>query len=177
MLATTEKVDADLLVVEGWMPDHVAEQVIHEFNSGKYQWIVATGGPLQLGGYLCGYRTYAAAMRATLIHLGVDAEKIVAVPAPDTKRDRTYASAVALRNWLERSHYAVKGINLCSLNVHARRSHYLFRLALGDRYPLGILALDDGRVGENDWWTSSEGVRRVIGEFIAMGYAYLVFSP
>ena len=41
-------------------------------------------------------------------------------------RDRTYGSAVALRNWLREHNVPVSGINVITEDLHARRYRLLF---------------------------------------------------
>ncbi len=45
-LSVNEPVDADILIVEGWIPSGADEKVIEEFNKGNYSLLVTTGGPL-----------------------------------------------------------------------------------------------------------------------------------
>lgn len=42
-LSLTSRTDANLLVVEGWLPDYAIDEAYKEFKSGKYDLIVTTG--------------------------------------------------------------------------------------------------------------------------------------
>ena len=42
-LSLTSRTDANLLVVEGWLPDYAIEEAYSEFKSGRYNLIVTTG--------------------------------------------------------------------------------------------------------------------------------------
>ena len=44
-LATTHRVDANMLVVEGWVHAYVIRAAVKEFETGSYQRVFATGGP------------------------------------------------------------------------------------------------------------------------------------
>lgn len=57
---------------------------------------MTTGGPIYSQLPCSDYKSYAALAAAVLRDLQVDAGRIVAVPAPDVKKDRTYVSALAL---------------------------------------------------------------------------------
>lgn len=175
-LAITDKVEANVLIVEGWLSDHAVNGAAQEFKRNGYQLIVTAGGPLQTGHHLSEYTSLAELTRATLVRLGVDPEKIISVPSAHTRKDRTYAAAAAVSQWLQQSHYAVSGINLFSSSVHARRSHYLFSQAIKGNYPLGVIAYEHDQFDADDWWKSSAGVRAIISETIAIAYAYLVFD-
>jgi len=42
-LSKSSRTDANLLVVEGWLPDYAIDEAYREFNSGRYDLIVTTG--------------------------------------------------------------------------------------------------------------------------------------
>jgi len=117
-LAPKFPIKADILVVEGWMEDYALKSAIEEFEKGGYQRLITTGTPVRLGYYLSQYKTTAELAAATLTALGFDADKLVIVSAPEVLRNRTAASAVALREWIAQSGLNVKSINLYSYDVH-----------------------------------------------------------
>ena len=45
-LAVTERVDADVLVVEGWVHDYAIRSAVEEFRRGSYHKLLTTGGPI-----------------------------------------------------------------------------------------------------------------------------------
>ena len=174
-LAITERVPAAVLVVEGWVPDYVLEEAGAEFQRHHYAKLYVTGGPLETGQHLSEYKTYAELGAATLIRLGVSKNALKAVPAPWVRQDRTYTSAVILRNWL-RLHNAIgTNINVISLGAHARRTRLLFRMAFEDGSRVGIIAIKDRDYAPDQWWQSSQGARTVIDELVAYIYARTVF--
>lgn len=173
-LAVSQPVkEAEILVVEGWLPDYAIKEAIGEFNSGKYQMVITTGLPLSKGYYLAEYKNFAQLAAATMVKLGFDPNKLVAVPGPEVMKDRTYASAIALREWLEAAKNPVKAINLYTFGPHARRSWLLFKKALAPEITVGVIAVAPQDYDPQQWWGSSEGVRTVIGETIAYIYARL----
>ncbi len=174
-LASTEPVDADVLVVEGWLPDYALEGVVKEFRSHPYHCVITTGGPVDAGEVLSGYKTYAALSAATLSRLGLDSTKIVAVPAPRLQVNRTFASALSLKRWLKISGATVHSFNLYSLGVHTRRSRLLFQKALGNSTPVGSIAATDFSYNPDRWWRYSSGVEGVIFESVGYLYVKLLF--
>src|ERR1700747_799558 len=51
-LAITHRVDADVLVVEGWIHEYAIRAAVDEFRSGSYERVFTTGGPVEgTGGY------------------------------------------------------------------------------------------------------------------------------
>src|SRR5437660_848146 len=99
-LAVNDPVDGGALVMEGWLPDYALQEAITEFRRGHHSRIFVTGGPLENGAPLSEYRTYAELGAATLLRLGLNTNAVQAVPAPRVRLDRTYASALALKDWL-----------------------------------------------------------------------------
>ena len=94
------------------------------------------------------------------------------------ERNRTYSTAIALRNWLLNNMQSSEiSINIFSLGPHARRTRLLFDMALGDIVNIGIIATDNINYNANRWWKSSTGVRIVIDEVIAYAYAKTIFYP
>jgi hypothetical protein len=169
-LAVTERVPTTVLVVEGWLPDFALQAALAEFRQGGYREIWVTGGPLEKGSPLLAYRTHAEAGRAILERLGAPPDAVHAVPAPKVQKDRTFASAVALRTWWQQRHPS-SAFNVLSTDAHARRTHLLFAKAFGATPRIGIIATPDERYDGARWWRSSDGVRTVLSELIAYGYA------
>ncbi|MBE9092567.1 YdcF family protein [Tychonema sp. LEGE 07203] len=173
-LAVNSPLKADILVVEGWLPDYAIESAIAEFKKGEYRQLITTGPPVSKGYYLAEYKNYAELTAATCIALGFDKDKLVAVPAPNVVKHRTAASAIALRDWLAASALKVDSINLYSFGPHARRSWIIFKEVLHPEIKVGIIAAEPQDYNPQEWWKSSEGFRTVTGEIIAYIYARFI---
>lgn len=176
-LAVTESLSAEALVVEGWVPDFVLEEAIVIFKRDRYRRLYVTGGPLDHGGPLSEYKTYAELGAATLVRMGMNKSAIKAVPAPSVWRDRTYSSALALKEWLLQHAANEASINLVTVGAHAKRSQLLFQKALGKDSRVGIIAIEGREYDPKRWWRSGNGARTVVGELGAYTYALLFFSP
>lgn len=167
-------VNADLLIVEGWVSDDNAQEAIQEFKSHPYKAIVTTGTQLPRGYYLSEYKSFAELSRASLIKMGIPTDQIIAVPAAGVPRDRSYTSAVALSHWLRSQSLSNPGVyrsaNLFSESVHARRSWMLFKRALGSQLELGVISAPSTDYNADRWWTQSEGFKRVLFETIGWVY-------
>ncbi len=174
-LAVTAPVTSSVLVVEGWMPDYGMKEVILETQRTPYATLVVTGGPLERGAPLSNYGTYAELGAATLGKLGANTPSPQAVSAADVYRDRTFTSALALRDWLKARGPMPAKINLVSLGAHARRSRLLFNKVFGPNVEIGIIAVPDRGYDANKWWRSSQGFRSVTDEFIGYLYARFIF--
>ncbi len=165
--------NADLLVVEGWLTDENAQDAIQEFKAHPYRAIVTTGTRLPRGYYLSEYKSFAELSRASLIKMGVPEDKVVAVPAPGVARDRSYTSAVAFSQWLQKRDpvFPIRSANLLSESVHSRRSWMLFKRALAGQIELGVIAAPPSDYKAERWWTQSEGFKRVL--FESIGWIYV----
>ncbi|RUR74481.1 YdcF family protein [Chlorogloeopsis fritschii PCC 9212] len=172
-LAVTSPVKADILVVEGWIPDYALVQALAEFKKNSYRQLITTGIPLEKGFYLAEYKTYAEMAAATLKKLGLEPEKIVVVPSQEVTKDRTYASAIALQQWLENANFKIEAVNLFTYATHARRSWLIFQQALAPKIQVGVIASSPQNYDPNKWWMYSTGVRSVINEVVAYVYAFI----
>jgi uncharacterized SAM-binding protein YcdF (DUF218 family) len=176
-LAVNDPVPGGVLVVEGWVPDYVLEAAIAEFKRNHYARLFVTGIPLQHGEPLSEYKNYANLGAASLLKLGMKTNDVQALPTPATQRDRTYAMALSLKAWLDEHQMSPTKVNLVTSGPHARRSRLIFKKALGRGFPVGVLPIPAKDFDEQHWWRSSQGVRIVIGEALAYGYARLLFHP
>jgi hypothetical protein len=176
-LAITQPMRGEILIVEGWAPDQVLKQALDEFNTHNYQLLVTAGGPLTSGFFLSEYKNYAELCAVSLKRLGMDSTRLVMVIVPLVDQDRTYASALAVRDWLNASQRMPKSADVFTTGPHARRTRLLYQMAFGDRTNIGIIAATEYRYNPRKWWRTSNGVRTVLDETIAYLYARLLFWP
>ncbi|MEA5602410.1 ElyC/SanA/YdcF family protein [Nostoc sp. UHCC 0252] len=162
---------AEVLVVEGWLPDYAIQQALSEFKTGSYRLVITTGGSIEKGNYLSEYKNFAEVSAATFKKLGLESEKVVAVPTPMVIKDRSYASAAEFNRWLSNSDLNPQSVNVFSLDVHTRRSWLLFKKLLTPNVQVGAIAAKTQDYEPNKWWDSSHGVRAIIDESIAYLYA------
>jgi len=177
-LAITERVDADALVVEGWVHPYAIRVSVDEFSAHPYQWVFTTGGPVVgNGGYVNDYQTSASVGAELLKKAGVPAELVKMVPSHVIGRDRTYSSAIALREWFKEHNLQVQALNVVTEDAHARRTRLLFERALGPDVAVGVIAVRNPDYDAKHWWRYSEGVERVVEESVAYLYAKVLFHP
>src|SRR5437867_13439926 len=177
-LATTHRVDAEVLVVEGWIHEYAIRAALKEFQSNHYARIFTTGGPVEgSGGYINDYCTWASVGADLLRMNGLANGSVQMVPSRVMDRDRTYGSAVALRNWFRDHNMAVSGIDVVTEDLHARRTRLLFQKAVGKDVQVGIIAVANVDYPANRWWRYSQGLKDVVSESAAYVYARLFFFP
>ena len=139
-LALTQPVDANVLVVEGWVHPYAIQAGAEEFRAHHYRQIFTTGGPVVgRGGYINDYQTSASNGADLLKKTGIPAELIQMVPSHIIGRDRTYSSAIALRDWFRAHDVQVRGLNIVTEGAHARRTRLLFEKALGSDVKVGVI--------------------------------------
>jgi len=177
-LAITHRVNANILVVEGWIHEYAIRAAVKEFRSNHYERVFTTGGPVVgTGGYINDFYTSASVGADLLKKWGLPDERLQMVPSRVMDRDRTYGSAVALRNWFRDHNMVVRSVNVMTEDMHARRTRLLFEEALGKSVTVGIIAVPNPDYDARRWWRYSDGVREVKGESIAYIYARFFFYP
>jgi uncharacterized SAM-binding protein YcdF (DUF218 family) len=177
-LAVTLRVDTNVLVVEGWIHEYAIRAAVEEFRSNSYQRVLTTGGPVEgNGGYINDYNTSASVGAELLKKYGLATESLQMIPSRVMDRDRTYGSAVALRNWFRERNMPVRSINVVTENLHARRTRLLFEKALGHDVAVGVIAVANPDYDASHWWRYSAGVKDVVSEGAAYVYARLLFYP
>ena len=169
---------ARTLVVEGWLDRPDLDQAAAIVRRGRYALVLTTGGPVPAG-FDDPARWSSYAERAAS-HLRVNTPagtRITAIPAPDSAQDRTFLSAVMLREWAKRNGAVLEAVDLVSAGVHARRSRRLYQAALGPEVAVGILATAPAEYDPERWWASSTGAKTVLGETIALAWTVCCFHP
>ncbi len=173
-LALTQPVkNADYLVFEGWLSDEDLDAVRSLQARLGGTTLYCTGGPIEYARELIPFATWAEASAVRFVTNGIAPERVTAVPAPATRTDRTYTSALALRRHLDASGVRSGTYLLVTSGTHARRSLCLFQLALGDERIVRVHALPPTDYDPARWWTSSGGVRAVVYEGLACAYTRL----
>lgn len=177
-LAVTHRENTKILVVEGWIHPYAVIAAVKEFETGHYDRVFVTGGPIEgNGGYINDYNTEAAAGADLLSIAGIPNNCLQMVPSHVWNRNRTYYSAVALRDWFRAHHVQIHSMNVLTEEAHARRTWLLFQEAFGNDVRVGIISVPNPDYDAKHWWRYSDGVRDVIGEAIAYLYAKFFFWP
>ena len=161
------------LVLEGWLPDATLQALVDHPYFEQAARIYCTGGPFEMGQMLTGHQTLAELVRARLLTLGVEPDRVVAVPAERVPHNRTWVAARTLRDELAVTP-PPEPVWLISQGTHARRSHRLFRHALSGVVAIEVWALPAEFFGRDDWWRNSDGVKGMLGELL--GVPYTVWS-
>jgi uncharacterized SAM-binding protein YcdF (DUF218 family) len=176
-LALNRPLPGGVIVVEGWLSDKALQIAAQEMSRSNYTRLYVTGGPLESGAHLSEYKNYAQLGAAVLLRFGINSNILVAVPSPWVAHDRTFTSAATLRTWFRERHENPARITVVTFGAHARRSRLLFQQAFGEKVEVGVIAVPPDDYDPRRWWASSQGVRLVISELLAYGYARVLFRP
>lgn len=177
-LAVTHRENTKILVVEGWIHPYAINAAVNEFKTGHYDRVFVTGGPMDgSGGYINDWTTEASVGADLLRKAGIPGNSLRMVPSHVWNRNRTYYSAIALRDWFSTNHIRVDNMNVLTQEAHARRTWLLFQEAFGKDVRVGIISVPNPDYKANQWWHYSDGVRDLIDEAIAYIYAKLFFWP
>ncbi len=166
---------ADVVIVEGWVPDVAIQQAADELAAGRCEWICTAGVDLDRGDAMGGgAKDWANFAANSLRARGVPDEKLIIAPGGANVRQRTYAGFQAAKKKLEET-FGDKAItiNLISEGAHARRSWVVARKILGERYEFGMIPVEPSAFDPEIWWKSSSGVKHMLMEGIGFFYEWV----
>lgn len=172
-LAPHNSVDADVLVVEGWIPSELLEQAAILINQSSYKVVVALGGPIGDNKPTKPEDSYALRCRKELIQFGVADDLIYTVAAGYVEHNRTRAAAQSFRAWLTELNMPIDKLDLITASVHGRKSRLIFQRVLGEDIQVGIISVHSGNYGTGRWLGSPYMIYRVLRNTI--GYLYALF--
>jgi uncharacterized SAM-binding protein YcdF (DUF218 family) len=176
-LAPNEPVGARVLVVEGWLAPEELDQAVRTFKKGRYERVVATGGPVQGSPELLIRTSYAQMAADYLAQRGIPRDLITVVPAPASAQERTFLSAVMFRKSMQQTGITLDAIDIISSGAHARRSRLLFQMALGPAVRVGVLAARPADYEPETWWRTTEGMSSVAVQSLGLAWVKCFFWP
>ena len=128
--------------------------------------------------YRTDHRSEADEAAEQLQRAGVPEEMLVTVAAPPADYDKTYATAVAVRDWLaQRPEGLPAALNVLSESAHARRSRLLYQKAFGDTVLIGVIAAPREDVSADTWWKTPSARAFTFSQIAKYLYARLLFWP
>ena len=172
-LAPTAGVQADIVVVEGWISLTGAKRATQLIQSNHISRVIVGGGPIEDATDNEVIKTYAELGSHRLTRAGLSPGLITTISNPHHDRDRTYTEALTIKAWLESQRLTPCKLDIISEGVHARRTRLLFEKAFGSDVEIGIVALPPRDYPADRWWRYSAGVKDVVSE--AAGYIYVRF--
>lgn len=175
-LAVSKPVNSDVMVVEGWVSAPILKVVAETFQEGNYKVIYTVGSSFDSETSEI-EKSIAQTALDHLIRFGVSVDSVKAVSTkPGINQDRTYWSAVELKEWFDSNNIFVDSLNVVTEGPHSRRSRLLFKKAFRDNVIIGVVSIPAFDYDPSGWWRYSEGVKEVISEGAAYFYARFLFS-
>jgi hypothetical protein len=176
-LAQTSPKYAEYLVVEGWQGEQSLQQALLIFNepTNNYKYLITTGGPNTQWGQKV-WSNYADKSAHYFVSHGLAAAKVVSIPTPASAQNRTYLSAVMVRDWFADKSIKVNKLDVFSQGAHARRTRLLYELALPDSN-IGVYASEPEGYQLSSWWKTSQGSKAVLTEWIGFIWTICFFEP
>ncbi|MEO8310902.1 MAG: hypothetical protein ABI520_07005 [Caldimonas sp.] len=168
---------ARTLIVEGWLDADALDDALALIARRRYERIAVSGGPIEGWREDQRWPTYAERAADYLRRHGSGSIPVVAVAAPASAQERTFLSAVVVRDWLRRQGGSVDAVDLFSGGVHARRSRLVYRIAFGPGVDVGVFAARPRRYTLERWWTTSDGAKSVLDEAIGLAWTKCCFWP
>jgi hypothetical protein len=167
-LALNCPVRSGVLVVEGWLPRKALDEVPRAVASAHYSYMVFVQYPNSLAldqERLSDERSFRQVLENASI-------PIAEVQVPSESNHRTYAAALVVKEWLTTQKLDVRAVDVFTVGVHARKSQFLYRQALGDEVRIGVIAGAPLYYNPTLWFISPRGVWLVTRNLA--GYAYSV---
>jgi len=174
-LAQQQPISKGILVVEGWVSEQTLLQAIHSYKTNPYQQIITTGGLIksrQQGKH----KSYADSAAAFLLKNGINKSEVTSLPTPDSAQNRTFLSAVIVRDWLIMKKNKNQTIDVVSEGVHARRTLALYQMAFANKREIGIMTGEAEEYPLESWWETSAGAKAVVSEVVGLVWSVCCFN-
>jgi hypothetical protein len=175
-LAVNKPIDARILVVDGQYPGYGYDSIASLVRKKHYAYVITTGVDVDYT-YISEENFNIAAWSFKVLSFkDLGNCRLEKVPAGKVQRDRTYTSALAVKDWLKQNNL-VQDMNIVTFGVHSRRSWILYKKAFKNQNRVGVIALHDLSYDNRKWYKDSRGVRQILSETIGYLYTRIFFHP
>jgi hypothetical protein len=177
-LAIIAPVEGPVVVVEAWVPPAILKATALRYQNDASSVFYCVGGPTDEKFDSTRVEDTSAFEAAEVLRsYGIPDSRIQPVPTAAPVRDRTYTTAVALRDWFRDRGQSVHALTVVTEGPHARRSRILFQKAFDSDVEIGVVGIPDPTYDAAHWWRSSEGIKVVISESAAYLFTRFLFWP
>ena len=159
-LAINVPVKADILVIEGWVPDYVLDRAASEIVRGKYDYVFVSGMQSDDA-----EPSDSVQVVRYLVAAGIDPARIVAAPTESTIWNKTSHMARAVRDRMVALAVKPRGINVITLGPHARQSLLAYSRMVGPDIPVGVISIPKDDYDPDRWWAYAAGIRKTTKDF------------
>ncbi|MCK5136602.1 MAG: hypothetical protein KAR19_12490 [Bacteroidales bacterium] len=107
----------------------------------KYSLFYDKGDYNKQNPYPTNFHSVASICAEKLKNRGIPEEKITILTSPNSKQNRTFASALVVNNWIESNDFFGISVNVLSEGIHSRRTYTLYQYALRENCEeIGIIS-------------------------------------
>ena len=168
-LSRNQRLNPQVLVVEGWIGIEGIQAAGTEFSQGGYSYLVASGG-MTSNRWNVTRDSYAEMAERELLRFGVARDKLIFAGSDGTESRRTFQSATAVLRALRKRNLNPATINIFTFGSHARRSQMVFAKVFRGTSKVGVISWVPPGYIDKPWWRSSERSDDLIKE--SVGYIY-----
>ena len=173
-LSFSKPINADILLVEGWISVDYAPKILKEYYRNHYSRIVVIGEtkPDIVNADKNDRYTNPVKLSKSLRSFSKNKIVINLVNARYVEKHQTLNYMVCFKNWLFRELPNAKSVNLFSASAHSRKSFLLLRRVLPASIKLGVISAAPITYNAKYWWLSKRGIWVVFKNSIAYIYAF-----
>jgi hypothetical protein len=168
-LSVTDRVPADVLVIEGWIGDEAVRAAGAEFYRGGYRYVATTGGMTSDRWDRHRY-IYAEISADVLFEMGLPRDRVIVASPRETDIQRTFQAATAVWRALQARGIHPAGLNVFTIGPHARRSRLVFAKVFPRGTKVGAISWTPPGSLAEPWWQSSERgeefLKQTVGYFL-----------
>lgn len=132
-----------------------------------------TGRPFGRFRWNASGNSFAEISAQRFIHMGINRNKVIAVPNEYFNLRRTHGNALALKNWLTENELQIEGLNIVSMDYHSRRTWLTYRKLLSEYGEVGIISAENVPLEHS----RKKKYKNVLRESIAMVYYWIFILP
>lgn len=109
------------------------------------------------------YTSYAQLAGNSLLTMGIDSSQLDIIPGQNASLNRTLTSALAFRDWMEKTDMEIKGINIVTMGTHAERTFMIYNQILDKEYEIGVISIPDYRERNSRSYKVLKTIRESLG--------------
>ncbi len=165
-LALNQPVEADIMIVEGWVPNYVLAAAAREYHAGHYTRLFISGMDYEPGDPHLAEGSDAAHSAKQLAAMGINPAVVEPCPSRPTAFNRTSHMARTVRDRLLALGLKPRGVNVLTLGPHGRQSLLAYQRMLGADIPVGIITVPKNDYDPSRWWASRAGIYKTTKDFV-----------
>ena len=176
-LVVNKPLETEILIVDGMMPGYAYDSIVALAVKNNYHYLITAGVNMDYTFNSSEKFNTAEFSYKVLSTKKLDKCERFKAPASSVDRDRTFTSAMKVRDWFISNKLFPSKVNVVSFSCHSRRTWILYRKAFHDFAEVGIIAINDNSYDYNKWYRTSKGVRMILSETIGYLYTKIFFHP